>query len=163
MTFDQKDWEERLGKAQTQEEVAALIMKLPERPVPEREKETEEDGWELYVLEGRTPVRCYDERDVYFSVPIYDTVGKDSIKGIQITTMFLGIDHRCVERSTHWFGKDGPLLFQTKIYAKVPGVEVKYIGMFCSTYEEAERMHQMAEDQVRETPIEELAYIYARF
>lgn len=50
----------------------------------------------------------------------------------------------------------------TKIYAKVPGVEVKYIGVFCSTYEEAEQMHQMAVERVREAPLEELAYIYSR-
>jgi hypothetical protein len=161
MAYNKKEWLAKMDKATTGEQIRALIMELPDGPPPERERETEEDGRELYLLEGRTPVRCYDERDVYFYVPFYEKVGNDCINGIQVTTMFLGMDHRCLEGQTHWFGKDGPLLFQTKIYAKVPGVEVKYVGMFCSTYEEAEQMHQIAVERVRGTPLEELAYIYS--
>jgi hypothetical protein len=150
-----------MRQPKTEEEIRAMIMDFADRQLHEREKETEKDGRELYLLAGRTPVRCYDERDVYFNVPFFGKVGNDCISGIEVTTMFLGIDLRCFEGHTHWFGKDGPLLFQTKIYAKMPAAEVKYVGMFCSTYEEAEQMHQTAVERVRRTPLEELAYIYA--
>lgn len=32
MAFDEKDWEKRLGKAQTQEEFRALIREIPHGP-----------------------------------------------------------------------------------------------------------------------------------
>jgi hypothetical protein len=185
MAFNQKEWMAKMGKAQTTEEITALIMELPDGPreseegcessmagkgdgsvktgrqdIPGNEYEPE-DKRELYLLDGRTPVRCYDERDVYFYIPVYGKIGNDCINGIQITTMFVFMDYRFYEDRTHWFGTDGPLLFETKVYAKVPGVEVKYVPMFCSTWEEAEQMHQMAVERVRTTPLEILAHVYS--
>jgi hypothetical protein len=159
MIFDEEDWKRRLGKAQTQEEFSALIMELPERGSPETQKEFEEDGREFYLLEGRTPVRCYDDREVDFFVPIYDKIGKDCIQGIQITTMFVFMDQRYNGR-THWLGKDGPLLFASIIRPTVLSRGTKPLSMLCGTYDEAEQMHQVAIERVRTTPFEELANVY---
>jgi hypothetical protein len=159
MAFDQKDWEARLEKAQTQEDFTALIMELPHGRPPEREKEPEEDGRELYLLEGRTPVRCYDERDVYFYVPIYDKIRKDFIRGIDIATLFVFMDQRYNGR-THWLGKDGPLLFATIFQPPVLSKGAKSLCILCGTYDEAEQMHQIAVKRLLTTPFEELANVY---
>lgn len=101
MAFDNEGWTRRLKQAKSTEEITAMIMELPDGPLPDTKKETEGDGREFYLLQGRTPIRCYGERDVYFYVPFYEKVGNDCINGIQVTTMFLGIDHGCFERQTH--------------------------------------------------------------
>ncbi len=126
---------------------------------PEREKETQEDGRELYLLEGRTPVRCYHESDVYFYAPIYGKIAKDCIRGLDITTMFLFMDERYNGR-THWLGGDGPLLFATLIRASDLSRETKLVEMLCGTYEEAEQMHQVAIERVCTTPFAKLASVY---
>jgi hypothetical protein len=41
MVFDEKDWMERMSKAQTDEEVTALIMELPDRGPPMSEDDPE--------------------------------------------------------------------------------------------------------------------------
>jgi hypothetical protein len=159
MGFDNEDWTRRLKAAKSTEEITALIMELPDGPPPEREKETEEDGRELYLLEGRTPVRCYDERDVYFYAPIYDKIAKDCIRGIDIATMFVFMDLRYNGR-THWLGKDGPLLFATIFQPPVLARGAKSLCMLCGTYDEAEQMHQIGVKRLLATPFEELPNVY---
>ncbi|SFH58706.1 hypothetical protein SAMN05216299_12714 [Nitrosospira sp. Nsp14] len=159
MAFDNEDWTRRLRLAKSTDEITAMIMELPDGPRPEQQKETEEDGRELYLLEGRTPVRCYDERDVYFYAPIYGKIAKDCIRGLDITTMFLFMDERYNGR-THWLGGDGPLLFATSIRASDLSRETKLVEMLCGTYEEAEQMHQVAIERVCTTPFAKLASVY---
>jgi hypothetical protein len=119
-----------------------------------------EDKRELYLLEGRTPIRCYDEREVDFFVPIYDKIGKDCIHEIQITIMFVFMDQRYNGR-THWLGKDGPLLFASIISPTILSRGTKSLSMLCGTYEEAEQMHQIAVERVRTTPFVELENVYS--
>lgn len=135
-------------------------MELPERPLPEPKRETEEDEKELYLLERRTSVRCHDEGGGF----LCSNLRKDRKRLYKRDTDH---DNVCIQRWSmfrkmiHWFGKDGPLLFETSVYAKIPGVEVKYVPMFCSTYDEAEQMHQIAVERVRTMPLEELAHVYS--
>ena len=159
MAFDNEDWTRRLKAAKSTEEITAMIMELPDGPPPEREKETEEDGREMYLLEGRTPVRCYDERDVYFYIPIYGKIREAFIGGIDIATTFVFTDQRYNGR-THWLGKDGPLLFATIFQPPVLSRRTKSLCMLCSTYDEAEQMHQIAVKRLLTTPFEELANVY---
>ena len=49
MAFDRKDWKERLGKAQTQEEFTALIMEMPQREL----HEMSEDERESFIMEQK--------------------------------------------------------------------------------------------------------------
>jgi len=59
-------------------------------------------------------------------------VGKKTIKGVEISTVFLGIDHS--------FGREKPLLFETMIFGgEHDGYQERY-----STYEQAELGHKKA-------------------
>lgn len=93
-----------------------------------------------YILKGRHVVRAasfivwakfFETAD---RVIKQDTVGK-----VFISTVFLGIDH-------NFFGEGPPLIFETMIF----GLGDEYQER-CSTYEEAEAMHQRAVDMVRST------------
>jgi hypothetical protein len=86
-----------------------------------------------YILgiDGRTPVLC---NDLLFWARWFEKadrhVAQDEREGVRISTVFLGLDH-------NW--SDGPpLLFETMIFGGV------YDGEYgrCSTWEEAEAMHQ---------------------
>lgn len=67
-------------------------------------------------------------------------VASDMIGEVQVSTVFLGLDHR--------FGDDGPpLLFETMIF----GGEHDQYQERCSTWEQAEAMHATALALVRPT------------
>jgi len=93
-----------------------------------------------YILKGRQVVRAasfvvwakfFENAD---RVVKQDTVGK-----VFISTVFLGIDHN--------FGDEGPpLIFETMIFGWMEEYQER-----CSTYDEAEAMHQRAVDMVRST------------
>lgn len=64
-------------------------------------------------------------------------VGKDTIDGVLISTVFLGMDH-------NW-GGGYPLLFETMIF----GGERDQYQERCSTWDEAVKMHEAAVRLVR--------------
>lgn len=65
-------------------------------------------------------------------------IGNDYIGKIQVSTVFLGIDHN--------FGEGEPLLFETMIFGgKYDDYQERY-----STYEEAEKGHKKAIKLVKE-------------
>jgi hypothetical protein len=66
-------------------------------------------------------------------------VKQEDIGNTKISTVFLGIDHN--------FGKGKPLLFETIIF----GGEHDQYQDRCSTWEQAEKMHQKAIDLVKNT------------
>lgn len=85
-----------------------------------------------YILNGKTPVRCddlktwaiqYGESDRY--------VAQDMIGDARVSTIFLGIDHGYGGR---------PLLFETMIFG---GPHDQFQDR-CSTWDEAEKMHDQA-------------------
>lgn len=65
-------------------------------------------------------------------------VGYTSIDGVNISTVFLGLDHR-------FYGDDPPILFETMIFG---GEHNEFQERYC-TWEEAERGHQKAVKMVK--------------
>lgn len=90
-----------------------------------------------YILDGHTPVptdlmtwaRWYEKAERH--------VGNDHIGEVHVSTVFLGLDHS--------FGEGPPQLFETMIFG---GPHSDYQER-CSTWEEAEAMHQRALAMVR--------------
>ena len=66
------------------------------------------------------------------------TVAKDKIGDVEISTVFLGLDHQ--------FGKGRPLLFETMVF----GGELDQEMDRYSTYEEAEKGHKFMVKRVKE-------------
>ena len=84
-----------------------------------------------YILEGKKPVAV---EDILVWGQWFETaerkVGSDTIDGVQISTVFLGVDHN--------FGGGKPLLFETMIFGgERDGEQYRY-----STWEEAEKSHK---------------------
>lgn len=92
-----------------------------------------------YILVDKKPVRCPDisEWGKWFEVND-KSVGKTTIGDINISTVFLGLDHN------HWGGE--PVLFETMIFG---GEDDQYQDR-CSTYEEAEAMHERVVKMVKD-------------
>jgi len=98
-----------------------------------------------YILDGRVPLKCnnltewarwFTEEDRH--------VANDWINGVHVSTVFLGIDHSFPCHENH--GR-GPILFETMIFGGVhDGWQER-----CSTWEQAEDMHQRACNVVRNT------------
>lgn len=85
----------------------------------------------LYRLEGHRPVPCDDKRLV--EAGIGARVALTPIDGIQVSTVFLGLDH-----SMHLSGP--PILFETLIIGgPLDGEQRRY-----ATWDEAERGHAEA-------------------
>lgn len=95
-------------------------------------------GWK-YILDGKVPVKC---EDLMTWANWYETnyqnrhVADETIDGVRISTVFLGLDHS--------FYNGPPLLFETMIFG---GAHNDYQDR-CSTWEEAEAMHARASDKV---------------
>jgi hypothetical protein len=86
-----------------------------------------------YILKGKTPVIAIDLMTWARWFETADTrVAKDTINKVDISTVFLGLDHR--------FGEGDPLLFETMIFRDGEGDECwRY-----STWEQAETGHASA-------------------
>jgi hypothetical protein len=96
---------------------------------------------EMYILEGRTPVRCNDMMkwsQWYGTVDRH--VAETLIDDVRISTVFLGLD-------CNPFG-GAPLLFETMVSANE---EWGPIQLRCSTYMQAEQMHQSVVERVQES------------
>lgn len=91
----------------------------------------------FYILDGRTPVKVDDiEAWGGYMGTANRQVAETFIEGVRVSTVFLGLDH-------NWFG-GVPLLFETMTF-------VQGIGEWqdrCSTYDQAEAMHQVMCDKV---------------
>ncbi len=94
----------------------------------------------LYKLCGETPVPCKDSKEwaTWFETSGKErTVAKTTLiengKEIEISTVFLGINHR--------FSNEGsPLLFETMVFRREKGEDVK---RYC-TWLEAQDGHKLA-------------------
>lgn len=92
-----------------------------------------------YILKGKTPVESnlfeYCAWSVDFNKMI---VEKTKIGDIEVSTVFLGLDHSFSPEKT------GPILFETMIFGgEAEGYQERY-----ATYEEAEQGHKKACDMV---------------
>ena len=88
-----------------------------------------------YILNGKKPVPC---EDLMKWGRWYETAERHVAEtllsnGVHVSTVFLGLDHR--------FDDGPPLLFETMIFGTT-GVEMWCER--CSTWEEAEAMHERA-------------------
>jgi len=86
-----------------------------------------------YILDGKTPVPV----DLMTWARWFETADRSVAQTIvgnkRVSTVFLGIDHR--------FGDGPPLLFETMIFN---GPDDGEYQERCSTWEEAEAMHERA-------------------
>jgi len=86
-----------------------------------------------YRLEGHIPVPCSMMDWAAQMSGVSRTVAQTKLKGANISTVFLGLDHS--------FSDEGPpLLFETMIF----GGEHDQYQDRCTTWDEAEAMHQKA-------------------
>lgn len=100
---------------------------------------------EYYKLIGRLPVPCRDavEWAIWFESAAGGgrIVKVDRVGPLRVSTVFLGLDHN--------FNLDPnqpPLLFETMIF---DGIDDAYETR-CSTWDQAERMHEVALTEARE-------------
>ncbi len=91
-----------------------------------------------YILNGRTPMLCDNlsiwgmEFDKRTKSEDHWRVARETVNGVDVSTVFLGIDHA--------FGGGPPLLFETMIFG---GPHNEYQERY-STWEEAEAGHKRA-------------------
>lgn len=92
-----------------------------------------------YILEGKTPVPCDNLLEWGNWLETADRcVAKTRIGDIEISTVFLGLDHR--------FSGDGkPLLFETMVFGGEHDGEMDRY----STWEQAEKGHQKIVEKVK--------------
>jgi hypothetical protein len=83
----------------------------------------------LYILNGRIPVPCTDFIEWNKWMKSNRRVALDTIDGVEVSTVFLGIDHG-------FFNKE-PILFETMVFGGSLDGELER----CSTWEQAEKMH----------------------
>ena len=92
----------------------------------------------FYILDGRTPL---PESDSFAWGLWYANtdrrVRKETVCGSEISTVFLGMDHS--------FGSGKPLLFETMVFDGPLDGEMER----CSTWDEAEAMHERMVERVR--------------
>lgn len=101
-------------------------------------KKVPNGGLQKYILKGKTPVPVDDMEtwSKWFS-KASRRVALTKIGKVRVSTVFLGIDHN--------FGVGQPLLFETMIFG---GKHNDYQAR-CSTWEQAEAMHEKALALVR--------------
>lgn len=88
---------------------------------------------QTYKLVDKVPVPCSIDECILFSSNFKDRIiAKDSFDGVEVSTVFLTMDHS--------FGKGEPILFETMIL----GGQYNDYQWRYSTYEEAEAGHQAA-------------------
>lgn len=104
-------------------------------------------GFNNYILDGHTPIEEPDilkwakwfetaDRHVKYDTADVKLDGK-KIGQIKISTVFIGIDHS--------WGDGPPLLFETMVF----GGELDQEQDRCSTWEAAEKMHELMCEKVK--------------
>lgn len=89
---------------------------------------------DLYILEGKIPVRVKDIVEWGKAYNSQDRiVGNTLIQDVRVSTVFLGMDHRFISQGP-------PILFETMIF----GGEHDGYCERCSTWEQAEAEHHKA-------------------
>lgn len=83
----------------------------------------------FYALDGRTPVACDDVTWMSWFATADHRVAEDTIDGVRISTVFLGLD-------TH-AGIGAPVLFETMIFGGPLDRQITR----CATWAQAEAMH----------------------
>ena len=96
----------------------------------------------LYILDGKTPVPCFDITKWGSQSKGDKIVGKDQFNGVSVSTVFLGMDHS--------FNGGTPVLFETMIFG---GEYDQYQERYC-TWDEAEKGHQIACELVNKIAID---------
>jgi hypothetical protein len=86
----------------------------------------------LYILDGKTPIPCFDITKWGSQSKEDKTVGRDQFGDVSVSTVFLGMDHS--------FSGGTPVLFETMIFG---GEYDQYQERYC-TWDEAESGHQIA-------------------
>ena len=97
---------------------------------------------QLYILDGKNPVRCFDTTEWGYQSKGDKIIGKDRFGSVSVSTVFLGMDHS--------FGGGDPVLFETMIFG---GEHDQYQERYC-TWDEAEKGHQIACDLVNKITID---------
>lgn len=92
---------------------------------------------EHYILEGHEPRPAELTEWAHWFETCDRHVAKDSVGDVNISTVFLGLNHNC--------GDGPPLLFETMIFG---GPHDQYQER-CSTWAQAEEMHRVALELVR--------------
>jgi hypothetical protein len=94
---------------------------------------------DYYILDGHKTVRVGSMAWAeWFEKSGDRRVAKEKIGEAEISTVFLGIDHS--------FGQGPPMLFETMVFGGALDQEQDR----CTTWEEAEAMHAMMCERVRE-------------
>lgn len=100
---------------------------------------TEQAANGKYILDGHTPVL---EPDLLKWAEYIETgdriVKQENIGEVEISTVFLGLDHS--------FGSSTPILFETMVFRGELDQEMDR----CSTWEEAEKMHEKMIEKVKQ-------------
>jgi hypothetical protein len=93
-----------------------------------------------YILQGHKAVLV--DRETYLNQPEHQdrTVAKSNIGNYLVSTVFLGLDHQ-------WHAHGPPLLFETMVFGKG---ELDERQERCTTWEEAEAMHETMCEEVRQ-------------
>lgn len=94
-----------------------------------------------YILKDKKPVKCDDLLAWADAFEHSDNqVAFDRIGDVQISTVFLGVDHA--------YGQSGPpMLFETMVYGGELDKEVER----CATWDEAEVLHKNMVERVKKT------------
>lgn len=92
-----------------------------------------------YKLAGKMVVECPFLEWAYWFETADRRVARDEVAGIEISTVFLGLDH-------NFFGKSDPLLFETLVFLP-DGTTGKMRRYF--TWVEAEQGHKEITDLIR--------------
>ena len=83
-----------------------------------------------YILDGHTPVPEPDTRKWGGWMGRADrTVRKEAVGGVEVSTVFLGLDHS--------YDDEGPMLFETMVF----GGLYDLVYWRCRTWDEAEAQH----------------------
>jgi hypothetical protein len=96
----------------------------------------------LYILDGKTPIPCFDITKWGSQSKEDKTVGRDQFGDVSVSTVFLGMDHS--------FSGGTPVLFETMIFG---GEHDQYQERYC-TWDEAEKGHQIACELVNKIAID---------
>lgn len=93
---------------------------------------------QYYYLDGHTPVPIYGHGQT-FRFLLNRTVAHDTIEGVRVSTIFLGVNQQ--------WGDGPPLLFETMVFGgKLDEAQARY-----STWEEAETGHAVMLTLVKTT------------
>lgn len=91
-----------------------------------------------YILEGHTPVECHDLYEWGKWMQGDHHVADETINGIRISTVFLGLDHA--------YGSEPPMLFETMTFGEGFDQEMTR----CTTWDQAVKMHEDMVQRVKD-------------